>query len=178
VAIRDKAGNLVATIFLRGAAPVCILTRDVSPRLGQRVAAQCLELPLDGLLEALTIVVPAGGTGAAVSFEVEAANREGGVHWTDAAGRHRVVTGAASTLQLPAGLELSTGLTWWVESANSAADDHEGGLIAALPTEAPQAPADLQAITHLAEQSGRMIVLANIRGRRWETLGVAQPRRG
>jgi hypothetical protein len=130
------------------------------------------------LLEALTIVVPAGGTGAAVSFEVEAANREGGVHWTDAAGRHRVVTGAASTLQLPAGLELSTGLTWWVESANSAADDHEGGLIAALPTEAPQAPADLQAITHLAEQSGRMIVLANIRGRRWEKLGVAQPRRG
>jgi hypothetical protein len=157
---------------------VRIVTRDVSPRLGQRIAAQCLELQLDSSLEALTIVVPARGIGA-VNFEVEAQNREGAVRWTDAAGRHRVVTGTAQALQLPAGLELSAGLAWWYERGNlPAADDDEAALIAALPTEAPQVPADLQAITHLPEQSGRMIVMVNIPNRRWEKLSVAEPRRG
>jgi len=179
VLIRDGASSGVATIFLRGAAPVRIVTRDVSPRFGQRVTAQCLELPLDISLEALTIVVPTGGDGAVVSFEEDAHHPERGVRWTDAAGRNHVVMGAAQAPQLPAGPQLDPGLTWWVERMDAAVVHHEeGGLIAALQTEAPQVPADVQAVTHMAEQSGRMIVLANIHGPRWEKLGVAAPRRG
>ena len=177
VVIRDGAGSGVATIFLRGAAPVRIVARDVSPRLGQRVTAPCLELPLDTSLEALTIVVPAGGDGAVVSFEIDAELPERGVRWSDAAGRHRVVTGVAQAPQLSTSPELNPGLTWWVESVNSAAQDEERALVAALPTEAPQVPDDVQAVTHLAERSGRMIVLANSCGR-WKQLGVEAPRRG
>jgi hypothetical protein len=177
VVIRDGAGSDVATIFLRGAAPVRIVTRDVSPRFGQRVTAQCLELPLDTKLEALTIVVPAGGDEAVVSFEVDARHPERGVRWTDAAGRHRVVTEVGQAPQLLAGLELNPGLTWWVESPDAADQDVHGVLIATLPTSAPSAPGDVQAITHALEQSGRMIVLANTRGR-WQQLGVEEPRRG
>jgi hypothetical protein len=177
VVIRDGAGSDVATIFLRGAAPVRIVTRDVSRRLGQRLTAQCLELPLDATLEALTIVVPTGGDGAVVSFAVDAQHPEGGVRWTDAAGRHRVVTGATQAPQLLAGLELKPGLTWWVESPDGADQDVDGVLIAALPTSAPSAPFDVQAVTHALEQSGRMIVLANTRGR-WQQLGVEEPQRG
>jgi Heparinase II/III-like protein/Heparinase II/III N-terminus len=177
VVIRDGAGTEVATIFLRGAAPVRIVARDVSPRLGLHVTAQCLELPLDTSLEALTIVVPAEGDGVVVRFEVDAQHPERGVRWTDAAGRHRVVTGAGQVLQLPAGPELNAGLTWWVESLDAAGQAADGGLIAALPTSAPSAPGDPQAVTHAAGQSGRMIVLANTRGR-WQQLGVEEPRRG
>ncbi len=177
VVIRDGAGSDVATIFLRGAAPVRIVTRDVSPRFGQRVTAQCLELPLDATLDALTIVVPAGGGEVVVRFEVDARHPERGVCWTDAAGRHRVVTGAGQAPQLPDGPELNPGLTWWVEGANAAGQDVHGTLIAALPTAGPPAPGDVQAVTHELEQSGRMIVLTNTRGR-WQQLGVEEPQRG
>jgi hypothetical protein len=177
VVIRDGAGSDVATIFLRGAAPVRIVTRDVSPRFGQRVAAQCLELPLDTTLEALTIVVPAGGGEVVVRFEVDVWHPERGVCWTDAAGGHRVVTGAGQAPQLPAGPELNPGLTWWVEGVNAAGQDVHGALIAALPTADPPAPGDVQAVTHALKQSGRMIVLTNTRGR-WQQLGVEEPQRG
>jgi hypothetical protein len=176
VLIRDGGGTAIATIFLRGAAPVRIVTRDVSPRLGQRVTAQCLELPLDSALEALTIVIPAGGDRAVVSFAVDVQQPERGVQWTDAAGRHRVVTGDRQAPQLPAGAELNPCLTWWVERL-SADDDVHGVLAAALPTSVPSTPADVQAITHAQAQSGRMTVLANTRGR-WQQLGVEEPRRG
>jgi hypothetical protein len=162
---------------MRGAAPVRIVARDVSPRFGQRVTAQCLELPLDTSLEALTIVVPAGGDGTVVGFAVDAQHPERGVCWTDGAGRHRVVTWAGQAPQLPAGLELNAGLTWRVESLDAAGQDAHGALIAALPTPAPSASGDAHAITHSGEQSGRMIVLANTRGR-WQRLGVVEPRRG
>jgi hypothetical protein len=177
VVIRDGGGHGVATIFLRGAAPVRIVTRDVSSRLGQRVTAQCLELPLDASLEALTIIVPAGGDGAVVRFAVDAQQPERGVRWSDAAGRHRVVTEAGQAPQLPAGPGMSPGLTWWVESLNAAAQDAEAVLIAALATLAPSAPGDVHAITHAQEQSGRMTVLANTCGH-WQQLGVEEPRRG
>jgi len=177
VMIRDEAGADVATIFLRGAAPVRIVARDVSPRLGQRATAQCLELPLDSTLEALTIVVPVGGDGAAVTFEVDGGHSPRSVRWTDAAGRHRVVTGAGDAPQLPAGADLNGGLTWWVESLDAAGQDVQGDLIAALPTSAPPTPGDVAAVTHAGEQSGRMIVLANTHGR-WQQLGVEEPRRG
>jgi len=177
VVIRDRAGSGLATIFMRGAAPVRIVARDVSPRFGQRVTAQCLELPLDTSLEALTIVAPAGGDGTAVSFAVDAQHPEQGVCWADGAGRHRVVTWPAQAPQLPAGLELNASLTWWVESLDTAGQDTHGALIAALPTLGLSAPGDVHAITHAGEQSGRMIVLANTRGR-WQRLGVVEPRRG
>ena len=177
VVIRDGGGSGVATIFVRGAAPVRIVTRDVSPRLGQRVTAQCLELPLDSALEALTIVAPAGADGTVVSFAVDVQHPERGVRWTDGAGRHRVVTGGGPAPQLPAGPELNPGLTWWVESLNAADEDVHGVLVAALPTSAPSAPGDVQAITHARQQSGRMSVLAKTRGR-WQQLGVEEPRRG
>ena len=177
VVIRDDGGSEVATVFLRGAAPVRIVTRDVSPRLGQRVTAQCLELPLDSTLEALTIVVPAGSDAAAVSFALDVQHPERGVRWTDATGRHRVVTGAGQPPLLPANPKLHPGLTWWVETLGAAAQDGHDLLIAALPTQTPFAPGDVQAITHAREQSGRMTVLANTHGH-WQQLGVEEPRRG
>jgi hypothetical protein len=175
VLIRDSAGTDVAMIFLRGAAPARIVTREVSPRFGQRVTAQCLELPLDGALEALTIVVPAGG-GSVVNFEVDAHHPDRGVRWTDSAGHHRVVAGAGQA-PLPAGPEPNPGLTWWVESLDAAGEDVPGVLIAALPPSAAPAPDDVQAVTHEGKQSGKMIVLANTHGS-WQKLGVEEPRRG
>jgi hypothetical protein len=177
VLIRDGASCVVATIFVRGAAPVRIVTREVSQRHGQRVTAQCLEVPVDRALEALTIVVPAGRDGAIVSFAVDAQHPERGVRWTDAAGRHRVVTGASQAPQLPAGPVLNLGLTWWVESLNAARQDVHDVLIAALPTWTLSVLGDVQAIAHAREQSGRMTVLANTRGR-WQPVGVEEPRRG
>jgi hypothetical protein len=175
VVVRDGAGSEVATIFLRGAAPVRIVARDVSPRFGQRVMAQCLELPLDPSLEALTIVAPAAGDGTVVSFAVDRRHPGRAVCWTDAAGRYRVVTGQAP--QLPAGLELNAGLTWWLESLDATGQNTHGALFAALPTSAPPTPGDTLGSTHAGEQSGRMIVLVNTRGR-WERLSVEEPRRG
>jgi hypothetical protein len=175
--VRDDAGRLVATVFLQGAAPVRIVSREVSPRLGQRVSAQCLELPLDSALEALTIIVPAGPEGSAVSFEVEALRDAGTVRWTDATGRHCVITGAAQGAPLPGAPAVQAGLTWRIESAAAAAGDAEGTLLAALPAPPPQPPADVQAITHLPEESGRMIVVTYTGGR-WQQLGVDTPRRG
>jgi Heparinase II/III-like protein/Heparinase II/III N-terminus len=172
VVIRDAAGGAVATIFLQGAAPVRVVTRDVSPRLGQRVPAQCLELPLDASLEALTIVVPAASDGSVVDFEVDTRHAQRAVRWRDAAGRHRVVTGAGP-LQLPAGATLNAGLIWWAESVDAGDQDVHGALIAALA----RVPGDVQAMAHIEEQSGTMVMLANTRGR-WEQLGVQEPRRG
>jgi hypothetical protein len=177
VLICDGAGGSVATIFLQGAAPVRVVTRDVSPRFGQRVSAQCLELPLDASLEALTIVVPAGSAEPVVNFEVDAQQAQRAVRWSDAAGRHRVVTGAGQALPLPAGAELNAGLIWWAESVDAAGRDGHGALIAALPMAVPRVPGYVQAVTHFEEQSGTMVMLANTRGR-WEQLGVQKPRRG
>jgi hypothetical protein len=176
--IRDGACVAVATMFLRGAGPVRIVAREVSSRLGQRAPAQCLELPLDASLEALTIIVPTAVDGTIVSFAVDVHYPERGVSWTDATGRHRVITGVVQTPPLPERQEkLNDGLTWWIESLDAADHDHHGALIAALPTPVLAAPCDAQAIGHLANQSGRMAVLANTRGR-WQQLDVEEPRRG
>jgi len=177
VVVRDGAGSGVATIFLQGAAPVRVVTRDVSPRLGQRVPAQCLELPLDTSLEALTIVVPAANDGSVVNFEVDPQHARRAVCWSDAAGRHRVVAGAGQTLPLPAGAELNASLTWRVQTLEAADEDVHGALIAALPPGIPRVPGDVKALTHIEEQSGTMLMLSNTRGR-WEQLGVQRPRRG
>jgi hypothetical protein len=171
VSIRDGAGNVMATIFLRGAAPVRIVPREVSPRLGQRVTAQCLELPLDSSLEALTIVAPASPEGAAVSFAMEAESPEQAVRWQDVTGSHRVIAGAPQGPPCPGGPAVHAGVSWRVESANS------DTLLAALPAQAAQRSADVQAITHLPEESGRMIVITHTGGR-WQQLGVEEPRRG
>jgi hypothetical protein len=178
VVIRAGAdGGVVATIFVRGAAPVRVVTRDVSPRFGQRVSAQCLELLLDASLEALTIVVPAASDGSAVNFEIDTQDAQRAVRWSDAAGRHRVVAGAEQTLRLPAGTELNSSLTWQIGSVAAAGWDVHGALLAGLPAAVLRPPDDVQAVTHAEEQSGTMLLLANTRGR-WEQLGVQKPRRG
>jgi len=97
------------------------------------------------------------------SFAVDAQHPERGVSWSDAAGRHPVVVGAGQVQQLPAGQELNAAVTWWVESLDAA--DQDSTVVAALSPTTPSAPCDVQAITHTAEQSGRITVLANTRGR-------------
>ena len=83
-----------------------------------------------------------------------------------------MVTGAGP-LQLPAGATLNAGLVWWAESVDAGHQDVHGALIAALA----RVPGDVQAMAHIEERSGTMVMLANTRGR-WEQLGVQEPRRG
>jgi hypothetical protein len=175
VAISDAAGACVATIFMRGAgAAVRILTRDVSLRLGQRIAAHCLELPLDASLEALTIIVPAAGATSPSRFEVAGTLTRGGVDWSDAAGRHRVIMGAPlEASPLPEGARHAD-LLWRVEGAPRESHD---ALIAAMPALVPEVPSDTQVVTDLLEKSGRMMLWANTSGR-WMQLPVEEPRRG
>ena len=174
VVIRDDTGRVVATIFLRGAAPVRVVARDVSLRFGQRGAAPCLELATGVSLEALTIVAPAGPDGAVVSFAIDEQLPGQGVVWTDALGRHRLVTGAGQSLPLPADVGLNADLTWCV---NGEAADRDGDMIAALPTALLHVSGGREAATHNDRQSGRMIFLAHTHGR-WLQLDVAEPRRG
>jgi hypothetical protein len=174
VLIRDDGGRVVATIFLRGAAPVRVVARDVSLRFGQRVAASCLELPTGAALEALTIVAPAGPDGPVVSFSVDEQLPEQGVVWTDALGRHRLLVGAGPSPPLPGNVVANVDLTWCAEGA---AADQDGAVIAALPPVPLHLPGDKQCTTHEWEQSGRMIVMAHTHGR-WEQLDVVEPRRG
>jgi hypothetical protein len=173
VVIRDDGRRAVATIFLRGAAPVRIVTRDVSLRFGQRVAASCLELPTGDSLEALTIVAPSGPDGAVVSFAVDEHLPEQGVVWTDALGRHRLLVGAGPSAPLPREVP-NVDLTWYAEREAAGQD---GALIAALRTVPLQLCGDMQSATHEWEEWGRMILLAHAHGR-WEQLDVTEPRRG
>jgi hypothetical protein len=178
LAIHNRAGLGVAAIFMRGAAAARIVVRVVSLRLGQRIAAPCLELEVDASLEALTIIVPAGRDGNLPKFEVDGQPGERGVVWIDDAGRHRVVTGAPEPVpQLPAQAEQNADLIWWVDGADVGGHEIHSALIAALPAAVPGVPADAQVVTDVAEQSGRMTVLANTGGR-WAQLSVQQPRRG
>jgi hypothetical protein len=175
VAIRNTAGSGVATIVMRGAAAVRIVTRDVSLRLGQRTAAQCLELPLDASLEVLTIIAPAAHDGRLLTLEVDGPPSRGGVAWSDAAGRHRVVIGAPEEAsQFPECVAGTADLLWWVEGA---ANDGHDALVAAMPAFAPDVPGDAQVVTDLPEESGKMVLWANISGR-WTQLSVEAPRRG
>ena len=107
-------------------APVRVVTRDVSPRLGERVSAHCLELPVDASLEALTIVVPAGHDGVVVNFEIDASDRAS----AGAMRRRGIVClpGRAQSLQLPADAELNAGLIWWAECRD---DSDRGGILVA-----------------------------------------------
>jgi len=174
VAISSQ-GAAVATIFLRGAGTVRIVTRSVSLRLGQRVDAPCLELPLDAALEALTIIVPAGRDRKLVTFEVDGPLAPGSVAWSDAAGRHRLLTqGPQQASQLPERIAGNADFIWWVEPA---VHDSHDALVAALPHFAPQARSDARVMTELPAESGRMLLWANTSGR-WRQLGVEEPRRG
>ena len=173
IAIRNGAGVGVATIVLRGAAVVRMVTRDVSLRLGQRIAAQCLELPLDASLEALTIIVPPARDGSLLTLEVDGPLDRCCVAWSDAAGRHRVILGAPrEASQLPECMSHNNDLLWWVE-----AHDGHDALVAGLPAFAPDVPHDARVVTNLPDESGKMTVWANRSGR-WAQLRVEQPRRG
>jgi hypothetical protein len=175
VAIRNDAGAPVATIFMRGASALRIVARDVSLRFGQRVAAQCLELPLDASLEALTIVAPAAPDGSLLTFEVGGPLGRGGVSWSDAAGRHRVIVGAPQEgSRLPEGMARSADLLWWVEG--TARDSHDV-MVAAMPRFALDVPGDARVVTDLQTESGKMILWANTGGC-WTQLGVEEPRLG
>jgi hypothetical protein len=176
VAICNAAGAGVATVYMRGASPVRIVTRDVSLRFGQRLAAQCLELPLDASLEALTIVVPAARDGSLPTFEVDGPCGRGGVAWSDAAGRHRVTVGqpeASQLFQLPESLARGADLLWLVEAA---AGEGRDALVAAMPAFKPVVPGDAQVVTDLLEKSGKMLLWVNTSGR-WTQRRVAEPRR-
>jgi hypothetical protein len=170
VAIRDGA-RVVATIFLRGAAPVRIVTREVSPRLGACVPAQCLELPLDAALDALTIVVPAGDDGAVIDFASSGPERS--ISWSDAVGRHRLRVNAGERRHLADGTALDADLIWQVEDRDG--PDRNSMLSALLPKLDSGLTAEVQAITHLLEQSGRIFIVAEARGSRRQ-LEVAEPR--
>jgi len=178
VAIRNGAGVGVAAIFIRGASAIRIVARDVSLRLGHRIAAQCLEVEVDASLEALTVVVPAAGDGSLVTFAIDEQHAEGGVLWSDAVGRHRVASGASALLaQLPAGTHPHADLTWWVDAADVAPQDIPSSLIAGLPAAWPRGPVDAEVVMDVDGPSGKMSVLANTGGR-WAKLGVDEPRRG
>jgi hypothetical protein len=165
----------VATIVMRGASAVRIVTRDVSLQLGQRIAAQCLELPLDASLEALTIIAPAARDGSLLTLEVDGPLARGGVAWSDARGRHRVILGAPEEAsQLPEHVARSADLLWWVEDA---AHDGRDALVAAMPAFAPAVPGDAQIVTDFLEESGNMILWASMSGR-WTQLSIEEPRRG
>jgi len=175
VAIRNGAGAPVATIFMRGASVLRIVARDVSLRLGQRVAAQCLELPLDASLEALTIIAPAAPDGSLLTFEVGGPLARGGVAWSDAAGRHRVIIGTPEEAsRLPEGTARNADLLWWVERTTH--DCHDA-LLAAMPAFAPNVPEDARVITELPAASGKMTLWTTTSGR-WTQLSVEEPRLG
>ncbi|MBV8144382.1 MAG: alginate lyase family protein [Gammaproteobacteria bacterium] len=173
VALRTSGGVAVAALYLRGAAPVRIVTRDVSPRLGQRVAAGCLELQLDAELEALTIIVPAGADGSLVRFEADAS--DGTVSWSDAAGRQRVSSGRpGQPPHLPPGVVCNADLLWCTEAAGTA---EPGALLAAMPTFTPSVPDGVPVTAEATVEAGRMIALAR-QGGRWTPLDLEEPRCG
>ena len=150
-----------------------IVTREVSQRLGQRVPAQCLELQLDAVLEALTIVVPASADGSLVTFEADEEGRS--IRWSDAAGRHRVSVAAPGQFApLPAGVAGRADLVW---QADVAARSDVSALLAAMPTFTPAEPRGGQVVADEPGQSGRMIGLANSGGH-WTQLDLEAPRRG
>ena len=173
IAIRTSAGIGLAAICTRGAASPRIVTREVSPRLGRRVPAQCLELRLDAVLEALTIIVPASADGSLVTFEADEDGRS--VRWSDAAGRHRVSVAAPGQFApLPAGVAGRADLVW---QADVAARSDVSALLAAMPTFTPAEPRGGQVVADEPGQSGRMIGLANSGGH-WTQLDLEAPRRG
>jgi hypothetical protein len=175
VVVRNAAGAGVATILMWGAAPVRIVVREVSPRLGQRVAAHCLELALDHSLEAVTVIVPAARDGALPSLEVDEPLARTGVSWSDATGRHRVIIGAPQDASpLPEPLARGVDLLWRVEGVGLAGHD---ALVATMPAFAPQVQGDAQMVTEPTEESGKMTVWTNASDR-WTQLSVAAPRRG
>jgi hypothetical protein len=173
IAIRTSAGIGLAAICTSGAAPLRIVTREVSPRLGQRVPAQCLELQLDAVLEALTIIVPASADGSLVTFETDEDGRS--IRWNEAAGRHHLsVAAPGQAAPLPAGIAGNADLVWQV---GVAARGDVSALLAAMPTFTPGEPYGEPVVADEARQSGRMIALANTAGR-WTQLELEEPRRG
>ena len=171
IAIRTSAGVGLAAICMRGAASPRIVTREVSPRLGQRAPAQYLELQLDAVLEALTIIVPASADGSLGTFEGDGGRS---IRWSDAAGRHRVtVAGPEQVVPLPPGVSGRADLVW---EADVVARGDVSALVAAMPTFTPAEPRE-QIVADEPRRSGRMIALANAAGR-WTQLQLEEPRRG
>jgi heparinase II/III-like protein len=176
VAVCNEAGRAIATVYLRGASPVRIAMRDVSLRLGQRVAAPCLELETAATLEALTIVIPTSGDGSRAEFVLEQSSVGEDVVWTDQTGRNRLLGGQWANRPLPvASLTAESSLIWCADAEG--APERDGSLIAALSVSRPVLRGTAQAIAEDDGNSGRMEVWKRISGS-WTAVGVDEPRRG
>ncbi len=181
VAVRDRTGAGIATLVMQagrvgtrvGAArsgSIRIVTRDVSPRLGRRMAAQCLELPLDASLEALTLIVPAAADGALRPIEL----RPAGVAWSDAGGTHRVCVRSCEGLPpLPEGLAGEADLLWWVEGTL----EGEAPRLAAMRAWVPEIAPDAEVLTNAVGESGTIMLWTQASGG-WRRLCTLRPQRG
>jgi len=174
IVIRTSTGIGLASLCVRGAASARIVTREVSPRLGQRLRAQCLELQLDAVLEVLTIIVPAGRDGSLVTFETDEAERS--IRWSDSAGRHCVSVAAPGEMApLPPGVAGRADIVW---QADVGARGTDRALLAAMPTFTPAEPhGERDSSGTGCDSPARMIALANTGGR-WTQLQLEEPRRG
>jgi hypothetical protein len=173
IVIRTSTGIGLAAICVRAVASPRIVTREVSPRLGRRLRAQCLELQLDAALEALTIIVPARRDGSLVTFETDEAERS--IRWSDSTGRHCVSVAAPGQIaSLPVGVAGRADIVW---QADVGVPGTLSALLAAMPTFTPTEPHSEKVVTDGPRQSGRMMALANTAGR-WTQLQLEEPRRG
>jgi hypothetical protein len=183
VAIRDHAGLRIATIFMLGASVPRIVTRDASSRLGQRAPAQCLELPVDASLEALTVIVPAAADGRVVAIALDGELASTCIIWADDGGSHRLTRGLPPLAAAvpPAHLLADADLLWCVDrSRGSAGTGTHCDLVAAMRADSPPAPdvPDVaQLVTDGRELSGKMIVLEHSDGD-WSAVSIEEPRRG
>jgi hypothetical protein len=180
VGIRSRAGVGVATVFMHGSSAPRVVTRDVSSRLGHRTAAQCLELPVDASLAALTIIVPAAADGRLARIEFDGERASTCVTWADDGGRQRLMCGPPPlrAAGLPAHLLADADLLWCVDrSPESAPERMRWDLLAAMKADSLPVPGGAQLVTDVKEESGKMTVLEDTDGA-WRAVRIEEPRRG
>jgi Heparinase II/III-like protein/Heparinase II/III N-terminus len=180
VGIRNHAGIGIATVFMFGSSAPRIVTRDVSSRLGHRTPAQCLELPVDASLEAITVIVPATPDGRLAAIAHDGQRASTCVTWADDGGRQRLRCGPPplGAAGLPAHLLANADLLWFVDrSPESARESMRCDLLAAMKADPLPVPDVAQLVTDLREQSGKMTVLEDTDGA-WRAVRIEEPRRG
>ena len=180
VGIRNRAGIGIATVFMFGSSAPRIVTRDVSSRLGHRTPAQCLELPVDASLQALTVIVPAAADGSLARIALDGEHASTWVTWADDGGRQRLMCGPPplGAAGLPAHLLADADLLWCVDrSPESARESMRCDLLAAMKADSLPVPGSAQLVTDLREQSGKMTVLEDTDGA-WRAVRIEEPRRG
>jgi Heparinase II/III-like protein/Heparinase II/III N-terminus len=170
--IRSQEGAVLATVFAPISTAMRITTRGVSPRLGQEVAAEVLEIRADESLAAMTVIVPgevparvddssSGLAGPGVSFQ-----------WQDQAARHRV-----STDWLEGGRDgpgISADLCWRLHRSGSVTAASQE-LVAAFRTRSLEVKASEGFVTTPKSKVGKMVVFEKVNGE-WLDRGVSEPR--